>query len=66
MELPPDRFCNLVYFWLARNRDEQQMAQLDSELSKPMPGRPQTAGSGVWSPEAEMDAFRAAQAATAS
>jgi len=65
LELPPDRFVNLIYFWLSRGRDEQEMATLDSELSQPLPGREPTVDVGVWSPEAEMAQFLAAQAATA-
>ena len=65
LELPPDRFCNLVYFWLAQNRDEDGMRELDRELSMPLPGRPAATASGVWTPEAEMEAFFVAQAATA-
>jgi hypothetical protein len=64
MELPADRFCNLVYWWLTQNKDEQQIASLDSELTRPLPGTSPTADVGVWAPEAEMDAFLAAQAAT--
>jgi hypothetical protein len=57
-----DRFCNLVYFWLVRNQDEDGRRELDTQLFTPPPG--QAAVGGPWSPEAEMEAFVAAQRAT--
>lgn len=38
MSLPPDRFCNMVYVYLAsRQESEQDLAKLDSQLAEPFP-----------------------------
>jgi hypothetical protein len=62
LELPFDRFCNIVYFWLVQGRDEEDVRQLDLDLNAPLPGRPDPA-SGPWEPQEELAAFQAAQAA---
>jgi hypothetical protein len=44
MSLPPDRFCNMVYVWLARGREsEEELAWLDGKLSEPFPWEEQQA-----------------------
>lgn len=64
--MPPDRLCNLIYYWLARNLDDKRRREFDERLHRPPSGATTTpAASGVWSADDEMAAFRKAQQATA-
>lgn len=49
-----------MYYYLTRNLDRHQRAELDTELNQPPPGD-EPADEGDWSPEAEMAAFRQLQ-----
>jgi hypothetical protein len=63
-ELPLDRLCNLVYFWLVRNADEKRKAEIDAALDRPTSGDDPDVGS--WSADAELSAFTAAASTAAS
>lgn len=59
LDLPPDRFLSVVYWWALRNADDQrEIAKFDRRLWRPPPGIAPAAGS-PWSPEAENEAFGA-------
>lgn len=67
VDLPPDRFCNLVYYWLVRNANDRQRADLDFWLEALPTGEdPVAADEGRWSADAEMAAFTQAQQAATS
>ncbi len=60
-ELPPDRYLNLVYYWLTRNADAKRRAELDAKLERPPSGENvSTIDEGTWSADAEMAAFESA------
>jgi len=61
--LPLDRFCNLVYYWLTRNANEQRRASIDEHLDRLPAGETrQTAAPDAWSSDAELAAFDSAAA----
>lgn len=64
--LPPDRFLNLVYYWLVRNADEKRRASIDRDLNRPPAGEQAPTDEGPWSAEAEMAVFAKASSAAAS
>lgn len=59
MELPVDRFFNLVYFWLVDGADQDEIAKFDAKLWIPPVGTkhmPKKAV-GPWAPDAETAAL---------
>lgn len=63
MRLPPDRLCNLVYYWLVSGLDERKRREFDERLHRP-PADAAT-DADVWGADDEMAAFRQAQQAVA-
>lgn len=65
LALPPDRFVNLIYWWLVQNADEKRRREIDSALTAIPAGiSDETIGSRPeWSDEAEMAGFAQAAAA---
>jgi hypothetical protein len=67
LELPPDRFCNLTYYWATRNASsEADLGKFDRRLW--LPDKEETQAKGVpkespWSAENETSAFKALKAA---
>lgn len=57
LELPLDRFLNLIYAWAVRDADASEVAKFDARLWMPPVGV--VAESGPWSVEAETQAFGA-------
>lgn len=57
MDLPIDRFLNLVYWFIVREGDPEDIEKFKIRLWRPPPGVEPT--SGPWSPEAETQSFRA-------
>lgn len=59
LDLPIDRFLNLVYAWLIRNIDsEEELTKLDGRLWVPPKGEA-PAEQSIWSAENETRAFSA-------
>lgn len=54
LKLPVARFCHLVWFWMTRDADPNDVRKLEAQLWQPPPG---AEPKGPWSPEAEMAAF---------
>lgn len=54
------RFCHLVWFWMTDGADPAEVRKVEAQLWMPPKGE---APKGVWSPEAEMEAFGALKAA---
>lgn len=60
LELPIDRFCNLVYYWVTRNMKEDDRDGFDRRLSRPVAGTGAQGireASGAWSRESELAQF---------
>lgn len=57
LDLPMDRFANLVYFWITKDADPDEVPKFDNRLWRPPPGMLPAPGS-PWSPENETSAFR--------
>lgn len=55
MDLPIDRWLNLIYHWATREADATEIAKFDARLWQPPPGEVPT--EGPWTPEAEASAF---------
>lgn len=54
-ELPLDRFCSLVWWWITRNAEtEQDIDRVREQVWLPPKGEE---GRGVWSADAETDAL---------
>lgn len=51
-----DRFLSLVYFWIVRDLDADQVKQIDAKLWRPPKGEVPT--QGPWTAEAEKAAFK--------
>jgi hypothetical protein len=58
--LPVGRFCNLVWFWMTDGAERTDVEKLEIQLWTPPVGEE---GQGVWSAEAEMEAFNALRTA---
>lgn len=58
LDLPFDRFLNLIYHWLTNGADPAEIKKFDARLWRPLPGMVPAAGS-PWSAEAETAAFKA-------
>jgi hypothetical protein len=56
VELPMDRFLNLVYFWAVQNATEETRRKFDAQIFRPLPGTVATAG--PWTAENETKAFQ--------
>lgn len=56
MDLPLDRFLNLIYWWLTQEGSEDEVRKFDTRLWQPPKGVA-PAPSSPWSPEAETAAF---------
>jgi hypothetical protein len=66
LDLPSDRLCNVVYYWLARRaKNERELAELDAQLERVPDGVDvdEVTAEGTWSAEGEMAAFAAASKA---
>lgn len=59
LELAPDRFLNLIYYWLVRYADEAEQGKIDRQLWMPPVGYTGPITEGPWTAEAEMAAFNA-------
>lgn len=57
LDLPPDRFFALIYHWITREGEPDQVEKFNTRLWRPPPGRAAAPGS-PWSAEAETAAFR--------
>lgn len=57
LHLPPERFFNLIWYWLSKDADEAWLRKAKTRLWMPPKGVAPTPGS-PWSPEAETAAFR--------
>lgn len=57
LQLSPADFCDLVYYWMARNADEKERAKLDEALGAPPEG--EVGDAPGWSREEQMAAFNA-------
>jgi hypothetical protein len=57
LRLRIDDFCDLVYYWAARNADEADQAKLDEILGTPPEG--QEGDAPGWSREEQLAAFHA-------
>lgn len=60
LDLPIDRFCNLVYYWAVRNMKDDAKADFDRHISQPVTGAGATAireATGIWSRESELAQF---------
>ena len=55
---PWGRFQNFVWWWLTRNAEQADVQKMKARLWIPPKGEEPK---GVWSPEAETDAFNALQ-----
>lgn len=62
LDLPFDRLLNLIYHWIVKDADPDEVPKFDARLWRPPPGRAAAPGS-PWSPEAETAAFRGLAAA---
>lgn len=59
--LPLARFCHLVWWWIIRNAEsEADVDRVKEQIWRPPAGE---AGEGIWSAEAETEAFEAAMKA---
>jgi hypothetical protein len=56
LDLPLDRFLNLIYYWLVREAHEDEVAKFDTRLWRPPKGVKPAPGS-PWSAERESAAF---------
>ena len=65
IDLPMDRFCNLVYYWLTRGADPRRRDEIDRTLERPPAGATATLddSGSPWSAESELSAFSTAAAA---
>lgn len=54
LDLPVDRFCNYVRWFLVRNMDDQQRARFEADLYRPPPGEEPA---GPWTAEEETRAL---------
>jgi hypothetical protein len=54
-ELEYERFVNLIWYWLMRDRDDKERASIESRLY--LPPRGITPTTGPWSAQAEMASF---------
>lgn len=66
MDLPPDRFLNLVYWWLVRGADEKRRQEIDRNLDRVPSGEQAEVETGPWSADSEMAAFAKASVASSS
>lgn len=60
LDLPVDRFCNLVYFWATQNMKDDTKADFDRFLSQPVAGSGAQGvreATGMWSRESELAQF---------
>lgn len=57
LTLPPDRFFNLIYHWIVRDGEPDEVRKFDQRLWVPPKGAVPPKGS-PWSAEAETAAFR--------
>lgn len=61
-DLPMERFCNFIWYYLTRNAGKQSdIDKLKTRLWRPPPG--QVAKKGPWTAEAETAAFQSLKAA---
>lgn len=58
MQLPADRFLNLIYFWAVKELDQDDRFKLDTRLWMPPKGEA-PAPQSPWSAENEKKAFSA-------
>lgn len=65
VDLPLDRYCNLVYFWLTQNAPPEKREEVDEMLYRDAEGKP-SEDSGPWAAEAELAAFTQATKAASS
>lgn len=56
--LHPADAADLVYYWLAKDRDEKELGKLDIELTIPPANVQPEADDPMWSAEAEMALFK--------
>lgn len=70
LDLPIDRFLNLVYYWLMQGVKPSERDRVEAQLAAPPsgadPAEVEEDPDSPWSADAEMAAFRAAQSATSS
>jgi hypothetical protein len=58
LDLPFDRFCNWVYTWIMRDRNEVQKASVIAQLYLPIVGLDEdNSSAGPWSDEAMAKSF---------
>ena len=57
LRLPPDRFFNLIYYWIVRDGEPDEVKKFDQRLWVPPKGVVPPKGS-PWSAEAETAAFK--------
>lgn len=57
LDLPPDRFFSLIYFWIVREGEQSEIEKFDARLWRPPKGVAPAKGS-PWSADAETAAFR--------
>lgn len=62
LDLPLDRFVNLIYWWAIRDAEPEEIPKFDQRLWRPPPGVAPAPGS-PWSAEAETAAFKGFAAA---
>lgn len=56
LDLPLDRYCSFVYYWVMSNMDEEEAEKFESKLWMPPKGEA-APEQGPWSPESETAAF---------
>lgn len=57
-----DRACNLVWYWVIRGRDLNEVEKFKLQLWQPPPNAPAPT-QGPWSAEEETNAFRSLKSA---
>lgn len=57
LDLPLDRMLNLIYHWIIRHAEPDEVEKFDNRLWRPPVGETPPPGS-PWSPEKETAAFR--------
>jgi hypothetical protein len=62
LEMPFERFLNLVYAWYTEGMDETEIAKFDAKLWMPVKGA-EIPKESPWSPENEQKAFSQFKAA---
>lgn len=56
LDLPPHRFCNVIYYWAVQRLSEEDKERWEAELLAPLPG--QRLSASTVDPQQEMADFK--------